>query len=297
MVDDMRSLHYVGPGEEGNRIVIETADGTERFELVIDENLRSAVRADLPRFSSLRAEPANDLGPREIQIRVRSGQSPQDIADESGMDIVRVQTFARPVIDERARITTEARRAHARRNTADGEIVEFGESVDARFSAHGLDPAAVTWDSYRRDDGQWVITAAWRGGEADRIATWALSLASRTMSPLDETAADLLSDRPIRPVLVAQEPEWPASADSLTAPVPTEDQFPAANLWGASGQINPMGALYGQPSLLPGYEDGQPTAPEPAAPERHDESDEQKAARARIPSWDDILLGVRRKRD
>jgi hypothetical protein len=28
---------------------------------------------------------------------------------------------------------------------------------------------------------------------------------------------------------------------------------------------------------------------------RREESDEEKAARARIPSWDDILLGVRRK--
>jgi hypothetical protein len=28
-----------------------------------------------------------------------------------------------------------------------------------------------------------------------------------------------------------------------------------------------------------------------------DESDDDKAARAAIPSWDDILLGVRRKRD
>jgi len=28
-----------------------------------------------------------------------------------------------------------------------------------------------------------------------------------------------------------------------------------------------------------------------------EETEEQKAARARIPSWDDILLGVRRKRD
>jgi Protein of unknown function (DUF3071) len=299
MVEPMRSLHYVGPGEEGNRIVVETADGTERFELVIDENLRSAVRSDLPRFSSLRAEPSNDLGPREIQMRVRAGESPAQIAEESGMDVVRVQTFARPVIDERARITTEARRANARRNTAEGEIVEFGEAVDARFTAHGLDPAAVAWDAYRREDAQWVISATWRGGDADRTALWALSLAARSIVPLDETAADLLSDRPIRPVIVAPEPEWVASPDSLTGPVPTSDQFPPeGNIWNTGGQPPIMAPLYGQPSLLPDYEEPLiPMQPAPEVPERHDESDEQKAARARIPSWDDILLGVRRKRD
>jgi hypothetical protein len=37
--------------------------------------------------------------------------------------------------------------------------------------------------------------------------------------------------------------------------------------------------------------------PAPAPPPRREESDEDKAARAAIPSWDDILLGVRRKRD
>jgi hypothetical protein len=30
---------------------------------------------------------------------------------------------------------------------------------------------------------------------------------------------------------------------------------------------------------------------------KRDESDEERAARVRVPSWDDILLGVRRKQD
>jgi hypothetical protein len=30
---------------------------------------------------------------------------------------------------------------------------------------------------------------------------------------------------------------------------------------------------------------------------KRDESDDERAARARVPSWDDILLGVRRKQD
>jgi hypothetical protein len=308
MVDLMQSLHFVGPGDEANRVVVETADGSARFELVIDDKLRSAVRADLPRFSSLRAEPTNELGPREIQMRVRSGQSPEEIAEESGMDPARVETFARPVVDERARITTEARRAHARRNTAGGEVVEFGEAVDARFTAHGLDPAAVVWDAYRREDGQWIISAAWRGGDADRTALWALSLASRSVTPLDETAADLLSDRPIRPVvvapqIVAPQHEWAGSPDSLTGPLPNQSQFPPppGNIWSLPPQAPPPppdAPVYGQPSLLPGYDENVLPLPgeytEAPAPE---ESEEQKAARARIPSWDDILLGVRRKRD
>ena len=33
------------------------------------------------------------------------------------------------------------------------------------------------------------------------------------------------------------------------------------------------------------------------AAHRSEETDDEHAARARIPSWDDILMGVRRKRD
>ena len=135
-------------------------------------------------------------------MRVRAGASPQDLADNHDMTIESVLRFAGPVIAERIRIADEARRAKARRSTTEGQTVVFGEAVDGRFTAHGIDPNTVTWDSYRRDDGQWIVTAGWMGGDTDRVAEWVFHLATRNVTPLDETAADLLSDRPIRPVVI-----------------------------------------------------------------------------------------------
>ena len=119
------------------------------------------------------------------------------------------------------------------------QVVVFGEAVDERFAAHGIAPDAVTWDSRRRDDGEWVVVAEWLGGEGAHAAEWVFTRSSRTVTPIDDTAADLLSDRPIRPVappeperptLVAAPPlapgvvAFPPMPDAHTGPVPVLEE-------------------------------------------------------------------------
>ncbi|HEY3631366.1 MAG TPA: septation protein SepH [Jatrophihabitantaceae bacterium] len=302
----MRELRFVsgagGPGgPAGNQhIVVETADGAEQFTLRIDDLYRHLPPQPAPSAEAVAPSP---IPPREIQMRVRAGEAPHELAEESGVSIDRVLMFAGPVLDERSRMADEARRARARRSTPDGQLVNFGEAVDERFAAHGIDPMAVRWDSHRRDDGQWIVSAGWRGGESERTAEWSFSLAARAVTPMDETASDLLSDRPIRPV-VAAVPDLPlastSTADAPTGPLPMmTSQPPMANHPSTSKASN-QPFVADRPAA--GDEDRftPPTVSEEAPPlplRVVDETEEQKAARARIPSWDDILLGVRRKRD
>lgn len=346
----MRQLRFVKPGDDGNHVILETADGGEQFLLLIDVPMRDAVRSDLPRLTP-QAEPEATISPREIQMRVRAGESPQALADQSAMTLEKVLRFAGPVLGERARIADEARRARARRSTTEGQTVIFGEAVDERFTAHGLDPAAVRWDARRREDGQWIVTAGWLGGDSDRTADWLLNLGTRQVSPLDDTAADLLSDRPIRPIhpvqpavrpnLASAPPlalgvvAFPAMPHAHTGPIPVEEVFDQDAL-----DENPRHVIEPRPGPGPRPVaartdfDAPPLplrlADEPDAPDeseqvaantttklpvtgvadqliprrtnlgvahRGEESEEAKAERARIPSWDDILLGVRRKGD
>ncbi|MBV9593135.1 MAG: DUF3071 domain-containing protein [Actinobacteria bacterium] len=388
----MRELRYVGPGDDADHVVIESDDGDEQFNLHITDDFRALIRSDLPRLADIQSEPVEvSLRPREIQMRVRAGESPQTLADEAGVAIERVLRFATPVLEERARITNEARRGRARRvSGADGQMVDFGESVDTRFAAHGIEPSSVEWDSARRDDGVWVVSASWQGGESRRVARWAFALGQRLITPMDETAADLLSDRPIRPI-VHIVPEFVAPSngvtpDEQTGPLPnaardaffdqhahaTDSPSNASSL--APSNPPPIARVLnvGRPPNIsrPAPEAANGHAPEaanghaPEAPQNHApeasaghapqasgedasdaqngnlptaqpnsypaaghsdeadtdtpalplrladpvpgveyptprpaETDEQKAERARIPSWDDILLGVRRKRD
>ena len=333
----MRVVRYVGAGEDERHLLVETVEGDEKFSLYVTDELRQAASIDLPRLNQPAVE--SRISPREIQMRVRAGESPEQIAEQSGMNIDRVLRFASAVVQERARITGEARNGRARRNSPDGEFVVFGEHVDARFTAHGIEPTSVTWDAYRNDDGVWVVCASWHGGDLKRIARWTFALNGRTVSPMDDTAADLLSDRPIRPVVhVVYDIPIANPAESPTGPIPVpggrDELFdqelaslsaardsdlisrltPVANPdpFGEHGSFGERGSGHHAADSDADESDDRDYGPAtetasvlplrgvpdlPLIPGMAEESEEEKAARARIPSWDDILLGVRRKRD
>jgi len=307
----MRVVRYVGPGEDERHLLVETVEGDEKFTLYITDDLRRAASIDLPRLTQVPVD--NPVSPREIQMRVRGGESPEEIAEQSGMSMNRVMRFAAAVVQERDRITGEARAARARRNSPDGEFVIFGEHVDARFTAHGIDPSSVSWDSHRNDEGVWVISAGWHGGDLKRVARWGFTLTTRSVTPMDDTAADLLSDRPIRPVVhVVYDMPIANPADSPTGPIPIPGS-PRDQLFDQSVRSSIVDDYVddteADAAASPAPEDTEETRsdtaailplrglPEPSIVPGMEESDDEHAARARIPSWDDILLGVRRKRD
>jgi hypothetical protein len=329
----MRQLRFVRPGADQDHVILETPDGGERFLLPINAPLRDAIRSDLPRLHAEEPEAADaGLGPREIQMRVRAGESPEDLAVTNEMSFERVMRFAGPVLAERARIADEARRGRARRSTDDAQLVIFGEAVDTRFAAHGIDTAKVDWDSRRREDGNWVVTARWLGGNAERTAEWLFQLNGRSVSPLDDTASDLLSDRPIRAVIADLPPRtltpaapplapgvvaFPAMPEAHTGPLPVVEQVfdqeapnPDAPRVPSITRTAPIGpdVPVAEHADHPAAEYDAPPLPlnlptdvsynlMMTKPLPRQESEEQRAARARIPTWDDIMLGVRRKTD
>jgi hypothetical protein len=242
----MRQLRLVHLTDDGTMLLLESPDAAEQFHLPVDAVLRRAVRTERPRPVATAdppaaPEPGATIGPREIQMRVRAGESPESLAQLYDTPLDRILRFAAPVVDERVRIADEARRGRARRTTTDGQVVVFGEAVDERFAAHGLAPADVTWDAVR-PDGEWLVIARWLGGlepDDEHTAEWVFHRASRTVTPVDDTAIDLLSDRPIRPIVPA-EPEPPAAPalppfgpgvfvfppmpDAATGPVPRVEE-------------------------------------------------------------------------
>lgn len=349
----LRFVHQVFDGDTGStHLVLETADGAEQFSLLADPELRHALSSTVPQDHAPFARPALgaeppavpaspapspesvEISPREIQIRVRAGESPAEVAASLGTTPERIARFAGPVVEERLRIADEARRARAHRSAADSrsgesQLVIFGEVVDERFGAHGVAPSEVEWDSHRRDDGEWVVRAEWRRGDTTFGAAWLFHRASRTVSPLDDTATDLLSDRPIRPVMPAEKATssplqpgvvaFPPMPEALTGPLPVvEDVFDqdadhraadyAPAEYAAPRQLRPTprGDAYAppadfeEPPLPIGANDPSGVGRLAAIRNlggRHHETDDERAERVKIPSWDDILLGVRRKQD
>ena len=194
----MRALRVVGLGDDGKIVICENDRG-ERFQIPADERLRAAARGDITRLGQIAIELESQMRPREIQSRIRAGESVDQVAAAAGVPANRVERFAYPVLLERSRTAELAQRAHPVRE--DGpDVQELGEVISQAFSARGQDYSAATWDSWKGEDGKWVVQLSWTAGRSYNRAHWSFHPGAHggTVSPLDDHAIDLLDPNPNR---------------------------------------------------------------------------------------------------
>jgi DUF3071 family protein len=178
----MAQLRLVGVSEDGERLVLADDDGVQHT-IVIDERLRAGVHGHLSRLGQLTMALESRISPREIQNRVRSGESAEHVAQTAAVPLERVLRFVGPVLREREHIADQARRA--RLAGTNGPTSLLGDLVSRAAARRGVDPDDVDWDSARREDQTWVVTTAWPDGTT---AMWALDLLRHQATPLDPAA-------------------------------------------------------------------------------------------------------------
>jgi hypothetical protein len=219
----MRELKVVGLDVDGKRIICENDDSGEKFILRSDDRLRAAVRGEKAEssHSQIDAEVPSVLRPKEIQAKIRSGASVEQVAAAAGADIGRVERFAHPVLLERSRAAELATAAHP--VLADGpSVLTLLETVTSAMVARGLDPDDTSWDAWRNEDGRWTVQMGWMAGMSDNVAHFRFTPGAHggTVTAFDDAACQLIDPdfaRPLRPLApVAQldfeEPEPPAAA-------------------------------------------------------------------------------------
>jgi hypothetical protein len=229
----MRELKVVGLDVDGKRIICEADGSGEKFILLSDNRLRAAVRGEKTGSSSSQSdtEVQSVLRPKEIQAKIRSGASVEQVAAAAGVDIARVERFAHPVLLERSRAAELATAAHP--VLADGpSVLTLLETVTSALVARGLDPDGTNWDAWRNEDGRWTVQMAWKAGMSDNVAHFRFTPGAHggTATAFDDAACELIDPdfaRPLRPLApVAQldfeEPEPPAAA-----PEPPQEPKPA----------------------------------------------------------------------
>ena len=283
----MRELKVVGLDVDGKHVLCED-DQPNRYKLVVDDRLRAAVRGDSVRINPAPVDPDNKtlLRPREIQARIRAGASVEQLAHAAGVDVSRVARFANPVLLERARAAELASAAHP--VLADGpSVLTLLETITSALVSRGLDPDDTQWDAWRNEDSRWTVQIAWKAGCSDNFAhfRYAPGAHGGTVTPVDETAAELIDprvERPLRVAPIAQvdyaRPEMAAIADAPAEPAPA----PAPEVQPEVPQAIDERDV--QPELF--ETDAEPVRP--AARQSR-----SKRARPAVPGWEDVLLGVR----
>ena len=253
----MRELKVVGLDVESRQIICETDDPAEKFSLRSDERLQAAVRGDevASNQTTIDVEAKNMLHPRDIQAKIRSGASVEQVASASGASISRVERFAHPVLLERARAAELATAAHP--VLADGpSVLTLLETVTTALVTRGLDPQATEWDAWRNEDGRWTVQMAWTAGRSDLQAHFRFAPGAHggTVTAFDDAAHELIDPsfaRPLRPLAQVAQLALDETETPLTPP--TEAPEP-------------------------------PPTTKPPRP---------KKGRPAVPAWEDVLLGVR----
>jgi hypothetical protein len=267
----MRELKVVGLDADGKNIICERGASGEQFKLPVDDRLKAAVRGDAastltPDQPALDMEITDLLSPKEIQARIRAGASVEQVATASGSDIARIRRFAHPVLLERSRASELATAAHPL--LPDGpSVLTLLETVSTALVARGLNPAKLSWDAWRNEDGRWTVQLSWQAGRSDNVAHFCFTPGAHggTVTAMDDPASELIDPdfkpplRPLAPVarLAFDEPT------RVTAPAVQEEVVAEAATPPAASE--------------------QPVS-SPASSRR---------GRPAIPAWEDVLLGVR----
>jgi hypothetical protein len=287
----MQELRLVAVSEDGTYAVLAAPGRSGRFSLPIDDRLRIVARGQFSRLAQYEIEVESPLRPKEIQDRIRAGETAEDIADVAGVPIERVRRFEGPVLAERAYRAQEAQAASIRQPGESGPGRPLGELVSERLTSLGAD-ADTQWDSRKRPDGNWLVSLTFTASELPRLAEWIFDPRSRHVSPVDDTAAGLcLADATLPPALARS-----LGAATVTPIGSRLSQLPLEQ----EGRAKPVTGHAPAPSRAAPEQESAPAAAVPQAPAR--ERPARKAAggrsrRASVPSWDEIMLGTSRQPD
>ena len=187
----MQELRFVAVSEDGSYAVLAIPGRSGRFMLPIDDRLRAVARGQFSRLAQYEIEVENPLRPKEIQARIRAGETVEEIADAAGIPVERVRWFEGPVLAERGYVAEQAQRASVRRQGDSAPGPRLGEVVAERLTELGADPEDAQWDSRKHGDGSWQVQLAFRAGGRLHIAEWLFDTRRRHVSPADDNAERL----------------------------------------------------------------------------------------------------------
>ncbi|GAA4698520.1 septation protein SepH [Nocardioides nanhaiensis] len=322
----MAHLTLAGASDDGRELRLVDEEGREHT-LPVTPALRSAL--GVPAGGSSRPGPQEHpmdsaLRPRDIQARIRAGESAEALAQAAGSSVEKIMVYAGPVLAEREHVAQRAMASSLRRGGEGARTL--GEAVSAHLRARDVDPGGVDWDAWRREDGRWTLIGGYATPERQGIATFSYDVPGNFVTLEDDDARWLVGETVTEPAgavatapahddlsarrrrLAAVADEVPLGSDVtpgeelgddvleiLADPDPAPERVdadaeeqPALDLGPAGSAATPAG----QPVPTADRDDDRDaTEDEPAAEEPPRRPVQKKRGRASVPSWDEIMFG------
>lgn len=315
----MSDLEFIAFSDDGSYIILQNGSG-EWIEVPIKK----------PYTPTPPTPTLENLSAREIQFRIRAGLDPQTLANQTGTDLDRIMIFAPPVLHERSYVAHKASTTIIRKASGTGPLLDV---VLARLSPLSIDETDLAWDACRREDGRWNVTLTYPSKDAFRKATWLYDARNSALVPSDEEARWLMGESsqkapavtPTQPTefikidqtphlkVVPSQPEFmedelaesdlPQSVttdadhsnDHPTEPhlgktlveSESEESFAATETDETSDEAADEIGLVNKPTPKPG------ATLFDTLTENEDET--EGVQRPKLPSWDEILFGSRKK--
>ena len=311
----MAHLTLAGLSGDGKRLLLVSDQGVE-FTLDVDERLRAALRGDHARLGQLEIKMDSALRPRDIQARIRAGETPESVAQAAQTTVDKIMPFAAPVIAERQHVAQRAQRSSVRRTGQAGGARTLGDAVSTHLRAANVDPDTVDWDAARREDGRWALTAGFSTGSRSGVAKFTYDAPGNYVVADNDDAGWLLGEGRDKPAATPADDLTRARARRLSAV--SDSELPLGD--DAISMVTDAEASVGAEQPVEAYlDDERPTAETPAvrhdvpeadpvdevddadqdatdseqdpAPEPARKKPAKKRGRASVPSWDEIMFG------
>ena len=88
------------------------------------------------------ASGATELSIKEIQARLRAGESPRELAESTGTSLEKIERFSGPILHERNHVISHALDTQIKRGRSD---LTLREVVNERLGTRGVDLNSLEW--------------------------------------------------------------------------------------------------------------------------------------------------------
>ncbi|HTQ93987.1 MAG TPA: septation protein SepH, partial [Streptosporangiaceae bacterium] len=238
-------------------------------------------------------EVESPLRPKEIQARIRAGETVEEIADAAGIAVERVRWFEGPVLAERAYMADQAQQASVRRQGDATPGPRLGEIVAERLKVFGAEPDDPQWDAKKRGDGSWLVQLAFITGGRLHTAEWIFEPRRRHVLPADDNAARMSLPGTEPPAFAGLTPAAPPPGEATVTHLAPRLSTASGHGPGGMGNSTVTSAAHGSGAIGNGLGNGpgnggrprheRPGSTRPAVPEPKVADREAAQAREQQP--------------